>query len=106
MKIKHNIGKSIILFDNEQEIGELVYKIIDGEIVDNGIYIEKNYRGMGYCRLLIKHWMEIYNNKTIYICSTTKIINKIIIDLGFQQINEPIPYWGIMSNGKNFKYIP
>jgi hypothetical protein len=106
MRIKHNIGKSIILFDCDEQIGELNYKIIDDEIVLMGTFINLNFRGNGYFNVLLGELVNIHKDRVIYVCCIRSFIFPSIERFGFRKINDPIPHWGKMSNGTNFKYIP
>jgi len=106
MKIEHKF-ETIILFDDEnKEIGELKYKVIDNEIVLMGTFINKIFRGCGYFNILLGELVKNNSDKIIYICCIQPFIFQSIERFGFKKIEDSIPFWNIVSNGTNFKYIP
>lgn len=50
--------------------------------------------------------MKKYKDSEIYICCIEPFIYSTIEKMGFKKIEEPVPFWGIVSNGVNFKYTP
>jgi len=96
-------NEKITLIDNNKEVGELCFKKINGDIVLMGTYINKEYRGLGYFKILLKTLLD-NKRSTIYICCVEPFIYHTIEEIGFERIKEPIPYWGLVGNGVNFKY--
>lgn len=96
----------IVLMDDDFEIGELCYKIDSYGIVLIGTYIDAQYRGKGYFKILLQSLMNKHQNTVIYICCIKDFIFPTIEKMGFERIDEPVPFWGIVSNGINFKYTP
>jgi predicted GNAT family acetyltransferase len=87
-------------------MGELKYITIDDEIILMGTFVNNHYRGNGYFNVLLNELVKTFYNKVIYICCVVSYIFLSIERLGFKQTDESIPYWGLMSNGTNFKYTP
>jgi len=106
MRINHLIETIELFDDNQNEIGELKYKDIDNEIVLMGTFINSTFRGNGYFNVLLGELINIHKDRVIYVCCVVSFIFPSIERFGFRKINEPIPFWGMMSNGTNFKYIP
>lgn len=98
MNIIYKDGKIVLIDDNTEKDSYGIVLI--------GTYINSEYRGKGYFKILLKSLMNKYENTVIYICCIEPFIYSTIEKMGFQKIEEPVPLWGIMSNGTNFKYTP
>lgn len=88
--------------------GYIMYrKYDDGVFVLMGSYTETEHRGKGVWKDLFKKFMneDVNVGETVEAAACSKILAKYMLDNGFEKIEEPVRYWGNISNGVNLKII-
>ena len=87
--------------------GYIDYRIYDnGEIVLMGDYTEPEFRKQGVLKLCMTNLLnKLPKGCIIYDCIANLDILPYYERLGFEIIEEPIPYWGKPTNGVNVKMI-
>jgi len=85
------------------EIGEIRYRLYDDDVVVfMGSYVDQNYRGQGiYTKMLYKLLSKLEGKKVYVPISNPNIIN-LFKRLGFEEVDGPIRYWGVLDKNVNY----
>jgi predicted GNAT family acetyltransferase len=88
--------------------GYIMYrKYEDGVFVLMGSYTDTEHRGKGVWKTLFEKFMveDVKTGDTVEAAACSKVLTKYMLNNGFEKIDEPVRYWGNISNGVNLKIV-
>lgn len=103
------VQKKEIAKDNNEYMGEINYRYYDdGVVVFMGSFTDEKYRGRGVFKMLFTNLLDrLPKGTNVYVplSSMGKKMIPMFNNLGFDETQEPLRYWGKPVNSINMKKI-